>query len=251
MDGSNFFLRPPLSTGVLFLDGRQRPITTRSLTCTLKQAGQLAGLDPRCLSSHCLRIGGASHGAEVGLSELQLAQAGRLSFHGCHAALPSVAGLTVTCYAVRSRHSTGSLTTLSNPCLLAQFPWSLGMPSGSDAARSGGVSSLSSCLCFIGFFCSGCLLAFLQLAFLGNDLYPSPIRLPAFLYSIFTRSCGPSGFCSSYPGSHLASASEFLRSGSFCAGHPGPVLFSVPAISSSCGLGSFCPVIRVLTRFGG
>ena len=70
------------STGVLFLDGRQRPITTRSLTRTLKQAGQLAGLDPRCLSSHCLRIGGASHGAEVGLSELQLAQAGRWASMG-------------------------------------------------------------------------------------------------------------------------------------------------------------------------
>ena len=51
------------STEVLFLDGRQWQITTRSLTRILKQAVQLAGLALRRLPSHCLRIGGASHGA--------------------------------------------------------------------------------------------------------------------------------------------------------------------------------------------
>ena len=66
-------------SAVVFVDGYLRPITTRALTRTLKKAGQFIGLDPRRLSSHCLRISGASHGAEIGLSELQLAQAGRWS----------------------------------------------------------------------------------------------------------------------------------------------------------------------------
>ena len=66
-------------SAVVFVDVHLRPLTTRALTRTLKQAGQIIGLDPRRLSSHCLRISGASHGADIGLSELQLAQAGRWS----------------------------------------------------------------------------------------------------------------------------------------------------------------------------
>ena len=63
----------------LFIDGQQRSLTARALTRTLKDAGRIVGLDPSRLFGHCLRIGGASHGAAIGLSELQLAQAGRWS----------------------------------------------------------------------------------------------------------------------------------------------------------------------------
>ena len=63
----------------LFIGDRQRPVTAEALTRMLRQAGRAAGLDVARLSGHCLRIGGASHGASVGMSELQLCQAGRWS----------------------------------------------------------------------------------------------------------------------------------------------------------------------------
>lgn len=63
----------------LFVGDRQQPITDRALTRVLKSAGRASGLDDNRLSGHCLRIGGASHGASVGMSELQLCQAGRWS----------------------------------------------------------------------------------------------------------------------------------------------------------------------------
>ena len=62
---------------VLFIDGQRRPFTSRMLTRIIKQAGRIARLDPARLSGHCFRIGGASHGAALGMSEMQLAQAGR------------------------------------------------------------------------------------------------------------------------------------------------------------------------------
>ena len=68
---------PPHSP--LFVDGRHQPISARFLNGVMKAAAPSAGLDPARLSGHCLRIGGASHGAALGLSDLQLAQAGRWS----------------------------------------------------------------------------------------------------------------------------------------------------------------------------
>ncbi|XP_043236213.1 uncharacterized protein LOC122389606 isoform X4 [Amphibalanus amphitrite] len=61
----------------LFLSGSGRPITTRQLTQVVRQAGRLAGLDVRRLAGHCFRIGGASYGAQLGMTELQLKEAGR------------------------------------------------------------------------------------------------------------------------------------------------------------------------------
>ena len=61
----------------LFVDGRHCPLSSRFLNRILKMAGPSAGLDPARLSGHCFRIGGASHGAQLGLSDLQIAQAGR------------------------------------------------------------------------------------------------------------------------------------------------------------------------------
>lgn len=64
---------------ILFVGGDRRPVTTRGLTRVLRLAGRRAGLDSSRLSGHCLRISGASHGAAIGLTELQLCQAGRWS----------------------------------------------------------------------------------------------------------------------------------------------------------------------------
>ena len=61
----------------LFVDGRHCPLSSRFLNRILKMAGPSAGLDPARLSGHCFRIGGASHGAKLGLPDLQIAQAGR------------------------------------------------------------------------------------------------------------------------------------------------------------------------------
>ena len=63
----------------LFICDRQRPITAPALTRVLRLAGRAAGFDVARLSGHCLRIGGTSHGASVGMSKLQLCQAGRWS----------------------------------------------------------------------------------------------------------------------------------------------------------------------------
>ena len=64
---------------VFFINGRRRPITCQNLTSVLRQAGRLVGLDVSRLSGHCLRISGATHGAGLGLSELELGQIGRWS----------------------------------------------------------------------------------------------------------------------------------------------------------------------------
>ena len=69
---------PGRSNDVFFIDGRRRPITY-DLTVILRQAGRIVGLDAARLSGHCLRISGASHGAEVGLTELQIQELGRWS----------------------------------------------------------------------------------------------------------------------------------------------------------------------------
>ena len=73
-------LRGPGSPSeMFFVNGRRRPITCRDLTTVLRQAGRMVGLDGSLLSGHCLRISGASHGAGLGLFELQLGRAGRWS----------------------------------------------------------------------------------------------------------------------------------------------------------------------------
>ena len=63
----------------LFVGNGRRPITNRQLNHTLRQAGSLAGLDVTRLSGHCFRIGGASHAASIGMTELQISVAGRWS----------------------------------------------------------------------------------------------------------------------------------------------------------------------------
>ena len=70
---------PGLPLDALFIGDDRRPITCRALTSVMRRAGRVAGLDVVRLSGHCLRIGGASHGAAVGMTELQLGQAGRWS----------------------------------------------------------------------------------------------------------------------------------------------------------------------------
>lgn len=62
-----------------FISDSARPITTRSLTRVLRLAGRVAHMDTRRLAGHCFRIGGASQGAQQGLSELQLCESGRWS----------------------------------------------------------------------------------------------------------------------------------------------------------------------------
>lgn len=64
---------------IMFIDGRRRPITCQDLTAALRRAGRTVGLDERHLAGHCLRISGASHGAALGLSEVQLKDVGRWS----------------------------------------------------------------------------------------------------------------------------------------------------------------------------
>ena len=73
-------LRPPgRPADYLFVASLSRPLTTRSLNHTLKLAGSVARLDASRLTGHCFRIGGATHGAQCGMSELQLSEAGRWS----------------------------------------------------------------------------------------------------------------------------------------------------------------------------
>ena len=61
----------------LFLDAAGSAISTARLTSVLKAVAQRSGMSPTGISGHCLRIGGASHGALQGMTELQLAEAGR------------------------------------------------------------------------------------------------------------------------------------------------------------------------------
>ena len=63
----------------MFVSDTGRTLTTRSLTRMVRRAGQNARLDLSRLSGHCFRIGGASHGAQQGMAELQLCEAGRWS----------------------------------------------------------------------------------------------------------------------------------------------------------------------------
>ena len=73
-------VRPPgRPDDYFFISGTTRPFTTRSLTSTVRIAGRVVRLDASRLSGHCFRIGGASHGAQQGMSELQLCEAGRWS----------------------------------------------------------------------------------------------------------------------------------------------------------------------------
>ncbi|KAF0301676.1 hypothetical protein FJT64_026050 [Amphibalanus amphitrite] len=65
-------------------DAALAPATIKAYRTTWAQfrhflCRRMAGLDAARLSGHCLRIGGASHGAAVGMTELQLGQAGRWS----------------------------------------------------------------------------------------------------------------------------------------------------------------------------
>ena len=73
-------LRPPgRPEDYVFVSSTARPLTTRSLTSTMRQAGRAARLDVSSLSGHCFRISGATYGAQCGMSELQLREAGRWS----------------------------------------------------------------------------------------------------------------------------------------------------------------------------
>ena len=62
-----------------FVSHRARPLRTRSLAHIMRQAGRAAGLDSSRLTGHCFRIGGATYGAQAGMSDLQLREAGRWS----------------------------------------------------------------------------------------------------------------------------------------------------------------------------
>ncbi|XP_043242145.1 uncharacterized protein LOC122391889 isoform X2 [Amphibalanus amphitrite] len=68
----------------LFVGDGRRPITGNQLNRALRQTSQIAGLSRAHLSGHCLRIGGASHGAIIGMTEVQLSQAGRWSSQAMH-----------------------------------------------------------------------------------------------------------------------------------------------------------------------
>ena len=71
-------LRPAgVSSDFLFISDGGRPLTARRLSVLLKRAGSIAGIAEAALSGHCFRIGGASHGARLGMSEVQLREAGR------------------------------------------------------------------------------------------------------------------------------------------------------------------------------
>ena len=61
----------------LFIRGKSTPLTTRALARALCEAGRLSHMDVSRLAGHCFRIGGASHGAQHGMFELQLCVAGR------------------------------------------------------------------------------------------------------------------------------------------------------------------------------
>ena len=63
----------------LFIGDSRRPISGRQLNHALRQAASCTGHDVSRLSGHCLRIGGASHGAAIGMTEVQIGEAGRWS----------------------------------------------------------------------------------------------------------------------------------------------------------------------------
>ena len=76
------FLRVrPKGCAQLFVDADLSPISTARLTGVLKSVAQRSGMSTCGISGHCLRIGGASHGALRGMTELQLAEAGRWRSH--------------------------------------------------------------------------------------------------------------------------------------------------------------------------
>lgn len=78
--GDYLQLRPAGSPhDCFFISSTGRPLTTRALTSAVRDAGRIAQLDVPRLSGHCFRIGGASYGAQCGMSELQLCEAGRWS----------------------------------------------------------------------------------------------------------------------------------------------------------------------------
>ena len=63
----------------LFIGDSRRPITGRQLNHALQQAASITGHDVSRLSGYCLRIGGASHGATIGMTEVQFSEAERWS----------------------------------------------------------------------------------------------------------------------------------------------------------------------------
>ena len=63
----------------LFSDASRRPISGRRLNHVLRLAGSRSGINPDRLSGHCLRIGGVSHAAAIGMTEVQISEAGRWS----------------------------------------------------------------------------------------------------------------------------------------------------------------------------
>ena len=72
------FLRVrPEGGSQLFIDAAGSAISTARLSMVLQRTAIMSGMSPVGISGHCLRIGGASHGAVQGMSELQLAEAGR------------------------------------------------------------------------------------------------------------------------------------------------------------------------------
>ena len=74
---TDFLQVRPQGGSQLFLDASGAPITSARLSAVMKMVARECGLDASGISGHCLRIGGASHGAMHGMSELQLAEAGR------------------------------------------------------------------------------------------------------------------------------------------------------------------------------
>lgn len=61
----------------LFISNNRQPLTSKRLINGLRKAGSYSNIDESKLAGHCFRIGGASHGARQGMSEMQLREAGR------------------------------------------------------------------------------------------------------------------------------------------------------------------------------
>ena len=66
----------PQGGSQLFLDASGAPNNSTRLSTVMKMVVRECGLDASGISDHCLRIGGASHGAMHGMSKMQLAEAG-------------------------------------------------------------------------------------------------------------------------------------------------------------------------------
>ena len=73
----DFLLVRPDGGSQFFIDASGAPIHSARLSTVMKMVARECGMSATGISGHCLRIGGASHGAIRGMSELQLAEAGR------------------------------------------------------------------------------------------------------------------------------------------------------------------------------